>query len=1092
MSATVKIAAALAMSVIVAFADDEVPDKSIKEVSASISGASIAPFVEVPDFVPTIVDDSLVPGSLGYFEETNSIALPVGFRFWRKHPDWSPTAKWTYVTNDLPQPTWVQTNRPAWFVSKSKYGWMLDPSGCSAEGTYHWFEDEDWDLAHYYPGRVDYVYYVGGNISYKAVATDYRYYQLTNSICYPRAMLMTPPLYAALLSTYNAYFSRLYYGSESSEYDDWDMSIFGPVEPCPEFRWNAMGGETHFEMTYPSTATVATCHMLFEGENKMSICRHSDEFMSYVVSDSSDATPGFVYRPGWMTSMGQVNNMANSQQIWWAPSVLPPLVEQINEELRYTPDEDSFGLFPNFGWTEDPVGTVDMAGRIYPSQQWECYAMTMQNLIGGGLNPCAKLFADVGYAGDCPLGVVKGYSSGFTNLVDFLAWKFPVSATKYSNRPMALKAYRDDVWYGARSKKLEPWGYVFANQAISLPSKIIHIPSIALTTWNRHVDVSATQRYVSSFDHEEDATLTLKRGEDGYWHASTTHFEFKLVKGGGTQYEEVESYAGESDTIDLIVNGCEIRGYDQESRRAGFDMPSFSFMSPINLEEEGISEFFDRFCHSDTFLLERVSIGPSGMRLSGNAGFTLGPPAEFGTTVEGVVPYDPGTADITLDMVETGVGFNMNLHADYDYTVMASNRLDVGKLYPGKKALRDDAVGLCEMVQLKKRFLATDRGIVDQYAASHENYDRSAPAASIRTVPDKDLRAELKECTGTLGGDPLSPSSFCRFTDFFNASIDYLPKFSARIVGSEVLSYPIEGESMFEKIQYYGTVECPFVIVYTAGVINVSNTYTGSCDIVKTTTRFPDGFVTTTATTNLFGTAYKSSEETMRDLRGQTVVVHYDPLPYSGERWPSQFPGATVYAHETTNRISYITYMQYKNVIYSGPELDIDITYTDNTHAITNESTSRVSFDRSEGFSYDQVDIDVTNVYAKVMTVIPQHQTSYWKQYACLVYYLFTRYYQTVSAVKIARPYGEPGIPPTEFHPYDYAEYPIPLGRRGVYLGLEGKASGLVNGDPGPCTGEFESHVKFKTMIGVNFSFPTMAGDPETQGHAQPDDEKGE
>lgn len=1069
-------------------ADDEVPNKSIMEVSAAISGAGLEPFVEVPDFVPRQVNDSLVPGSLGYFVETNAIALPVDFRFWRKHPNWRSSAEWESVTNDLPQPTWVQTNYPGWFVSKSKYGWMLDPSGCTIEGGFTWFNDEDWELAHYYPGRADFIYETVDDTDYRATATAFRDYPLTNSICYPRAMLMTPDLYAALLSTCNAYFSRLYYGSESSAYEEWDTSRFGPVEPCPEFRWNAMGGDTHFEMSYPSNVTLATLHKLLEGENKLGVCKKSESFVGTVVADDSDSSPGFVYRPGWMTSAGRVNAKANSQQIWWSTTdILPPLVQQINEELQYTPTKDDFGLFPSFGWTKDPIGIrSETTGAITPVQKWECFALTMQNLVGSQASPCQKLFNDVGYGGDVPVSVAKGYSTGFTNLQEFLAWKFPVSATKYSNRRLARQSYMDDVWErGAKSMKLEPWGYVGANQALSLASSIIHIPSIALTTWNRHVDATASQRYRSYFEGDE-GKLTLRRGEDGYWHPDNQQFWFKLVKNGDTTYTVDERYAGESGTIDLIVDGCNVYGYDDYSTGAvSFDMPSFSFSDPIKLREDDMLEFFDEFCRSGTFLLEEIMFDGPDVRLIGSDGFTLGPPAEFGLPVEGSVSIEALYREIDVDLAETGTGFNLNLSADYAYTAMASNRVDVGKLYPGKNALRDDIAINCRMAELKKRVFGTNAGTVEQYAGHDRQYDMSAPASSLRAIPNDDFWEEREACRDLNGHDPLDIRDYCGFADGFDATISYLPEFSATIGETIGFRYPEEGNMDFRRVFYWGEFQCPFVIDYTAGSVNAINTYTGSCDIVRTTTTYYDGFVTTTATTNLYNTGLSSREE-HPDIHHSWTIDHYDHIPYTGERWPSEFEGVTVQAHETTNTVSYITYWTDKYANYSGPELDIDIIYTNETHSITNERTIHASFQRYAGFDYKQDDHDTTNTYPKVVTVIPSHQRNIWKNYACEIYWMFTRYGDVVTAVRIAHPIGGLDIPPNEFQPYGYAELPLQIGRREVSLSMEGQATGRISGAPGPCEGDFESHVNFKTIIKANFGFPTMAVDPVHQGENNP------
>ena len=342
---------------------------------------------------------------------------------------------------------------------------------------------------------------------------------------------------SALLTSYEAYYERLYYASQGQR-NEWDPDDWGETGDPQRFNFNPtndlIATTPRFHPSYPANAfemvneevlrPVPASHRLLDADNITNIIYSvRDLFPAFVQAGGLDyetdppwphvldARP-FVFRPHWLTDQRDYSlNDSFGACIWWSSTIPFPASKQLiwgsnGDHVEST----TIDLFPEIGnWqTVDELYTAGVP--------FACYATTLDMLSGGDNfspssyyedGPCYRLFlaitSDCSSAYDGRLFDINIFDVHGLTVPGFLTNCYPRAAASVPNRQDAYDRYVDVGTDTHISRRMVPGRLDLVNQLLSVMDRTIMIPSMHITSTNE------THSWQHSCDYLGDE-LTIK------------------------------------------------------------------------------------------------------------------------------------------------------------------------------------------------------------------------------------------------------------------------------------------------------------------------------------------------------------------------------------------------------------------------------------------------------------------------------------------------------------------------------------------------------------------------------------------------------
>lgn len=477
-----------------------------------------------------LVDSEDIPGSEDWYTETESILTPKMWRVWRNGHvvtnTFAAPPLHTHIPIELhfvpPSPTYEGVDISDWHA----YIRINDDYNRRAVRN-PGESDPDPSVVAFFPGIAGITWdsHAGStNFHYRAYPIEFD----TNSvddvyadrkIFMPRAPLLSQTSRDSLVSTFDAYFERLYYASQGNK-NDWDEDDWGTTSAGPDFEFSPtnvyIATTPRFDISYPGSETNAhrrqidqSIRLLDAPNIRRLVSNMKDLFPACIKvepvpmpasippRDVMDARP-FVFRPHWLTDPRDYpGGDSYGSSLWWGSSAPYPVVTQIvyrasgsTNVVAIAPDPDELDvIFPTFDWTElaqkDEFEAID----------WCLHSIVLDMAIPDTMTfitrgqqtpiPCAELFRALD--GGAPiyhlLNEIKPYNTGCT-VLGLLTNAFPRAAKTLPNEEKAFASYRDGILDEAGALRLTTTEIAIANQLFAVMDRTVHIPSMDIVTTN--------------------------------------------------------------------------------------------------------------------------------------------------------------------------------------------------------------------------------------------------------------------------------------------------------------------------------------------------------------------------------------------------------------------------------------------------------------------------------------------------------------------------------------------------------------------------------------------------------------------------------
>ena len=333
---------------------------------------------------------------------------------------------------------------------------------------------------------------------------------------HPRSFRIDNHTYVAILSSYAAYFERLYYASlaQTNRWDVEDADKWGmyPRYDAPAYmRFNITNDEYSagcyfdFEFGEYGTREVPPVRKLVERRRLRDLRKklRDDMLAEEVVvrPDAKPVSPDFLYRPGWILDGAMSVDSNHASRVWWSSTAEPPKIEIDDVQ---NPFRGGFGFFHPFDWTPFPVYEVVGSTRV-PRTHWADYCVTL-NMARQGTHPpthpLAELFRHVGYDDEEALRTfVRPYDFTGLGLYGWLTNTYPRCVRQYYDQGAAYHDYTHGCWGDSDSdetlRRLLPNDYTGINQLLGLMDRTIHVPSMRVVSKNVETTVIRHAAYES-------------------------------------------------------------------------------------------------------------------------------------------------------------------------------------------------------------------------------------------------------------------------------------------------------------------------------------------------------------------------------------------------------------------------------------------------------------------------------------------------------------------------------------------------------------------------------------------------------------------
>ena len=480
------------------------------------------------------VDSEYIAGSEDWYTETESILTPKMWRVWRNGHvvtnSFAAPPLHTHIPIELhfvpPSPTYAGVDLSDWHsyidINDDYNRRAVRNPGES---------DPDPSVVSFFPGIAGITWnsHAGPtNFHYRAYPIEFD----TNSvdevyadrkIFMPRAPRLSQTSRDSLVSTFDAYFERLYYASQGNK-NDWDEDDWGTTSSGPDFEFSPtnvyIATTPRFDIMYPGSETNAhrrqidqSIRLLDAPNIRRLVANMKDLFPACIKVEPvpmpavipphgvMDARP-FVFRPHWLTDPRDFpRGDSYGSSLWWGSSAPYPIVTQFvyraegsTNIVAVIPDpEDLDVIFPTFDWTElaqkDEFEAID----------WCLHSIVLDMAIPDTMTfitrgqqtpiPCVELFMaldsmDVGASPiQQQLWKIKTYDTGCT-VLGLLTNAFPRAAKTLPNEEKAFARYRDGILDEAGSLRLTTTEIAIANQLFAVMDRTVHIPSMDIVTTN--------------------------------------------------------------------------------------------------------------------------------------------------------------------------------------------------------------------------------------------------------------------------------------------------------------------------------------------------------------------------------------------------------------------------------------------------------------------------------------------------------------------------------------------------------------------------------------------------------------------------------
>ena len=333
---------------------------------------------------------------------------------------------------------------------------------------------------------------------------------------HPRSFRLDNRTFLALLSSYAAYFERIFFASaaQTNRWDVEDTDKWGmyPRYDAPAYmRFNITNDEYSagcyfdFEFGDYGTREVPSVRKLVERRRLRDLRKKlRDDMLAEEVVVRPDAKPvstDFLYRPGWIIDGAMNVDSNHASRVWWSSTAEPPKIEIDDVQ---NPFRGGFGFFHPFDWTPLPVYEVVGGDRV-PRTHWADYCVTL-NMARQGTHPpthpLAELFRHVGYDDEGALRTfVRPYDLGGLGLYGWLTNTYPLCVRQYYDQGAAYHDYTHGCWGDSDSdetlRRLLPNDYTGINQLLGIMDRTIHIPSMRVTSTNAETTVIRHAAYES-------------------------------------------------------------------------------------------------------------------------------------------------------------------------------------------------------------------------------------------------------------------------------------------------------------------------------------------------------------------------------------------------------------------------------------------------------------------------------------------------------------------------------------------------------------------------------------------------------------------
>lgn len=519
------------------------------------------------------VDSEDIPGAEEWYAETEHFLTPKTWRVWRNGH---------VVTNDFAAPP-LNTHIPILMLTV--------PPSTTYEGVdiSDWYSfiyinddynrhsirlpgesDPDPSVVSFFPGIAGITWdsHAGStNFHYRAYPIEFN----TNSvddvyadrkIFMPRAPSLSQTSRDSLVSTFDAYFERLYYASQGNK-NDWETNEWGTTFAGPDFEFSPtnvyIATSPRFYIRYPGSETNAhrrqidpstrlldapNINRLVEGvKDLFPACLRIEPVptpVSIPPRDVMDARP-FVFRPHWLTDPRDFpREDSYGSSLWWGSSAPYPVMTQVvyrasgsTNIVVITPDQDDLDvIFPTFDWTDLSISNE------FEAIDWCLHSIVldmaipdMTTFITRGQHtpiPCVELFRALETATHQTvspihdlLGEVKTYDMGCT-VLGLLTNAFPRAAKTLPNYEKAFNLHRDSIAVPSDSRRMVSNKISIANQLFAVMDRTVHIPSMDIVLTNVRTKVVREGTYSGHGDPVRiefeivDDRLVLSGHPDGF------------------------------------------------------------------------------------------------------------------------------------------------------------------------------------------------------------------------------------------------------------------------------------------------------------------------------------------------------------------------------------------------------------------------------------------------------------------------------------------------------------------------------------------------------------------------------------------------
>lgn len=902
------------------------------------------------------VEGEDIPGSEEWYTEIDSILTPKMWRVWRNGHvvtnTFAAPPLHTHIPIELhfvpPSPTYEGVDISDWY-SYIDINDDYNRRAIRLPGE----SDPEPSVVAFFPGIVGITWdsHAGStNFHYRAYPIEFDTNKVADvyadrKIFMPRAPRLSQTSRDSLVSTFDAYFERLYYASQGNK-NDWDEDDWGTTSAGPDFEFSPtnvyIATTPRFDIRYPGSETnehrrrIDPSTRLLDAPNiRRLVANMKGLFPSFLKiepvstqatippQDIMDARP-FMFRPHWLTDPRDYpRGDLYGSSLWWGSSAPWPAADQTVS----TNDLDV--IFPAFDWTE-----FELPGE-FNAIDWSSHSIALDMAIpdtGTFITmgeqtpiPCAELFRALESMDDSKssiealLNEINTYDSGCT-VLGLLTNAFPRAAKTLPSVEKAFEAYRDGVV--DESLRLTTTEIAIANQLFAIMDRTVHIPSMCIVTTNDHHIVRREGTYKGYGD-----SVKVKYGiVDG-------RLVIEEIPGGISFRLELDNESEINSVYEVVRHAV----------HAETTTPTFSIPSSLNLGDSSsggdiIVEDYYEFMPGTNVVSSIVPLDQDGvgLRLIDSNGNTI----VLARAMEGFLE------DLIVSPPK-----EVNSHRVYEYEdpMDVTGSVMFGPTQPGVESLTAENE-YANLYRLYESFMEPDFGDIASNTVYRwrsdggESYYGREDICSAGESAISQCRDELASAMcERLFENPLMPDTYAPFpsTIKINGSLE-LEQINPRSVPDE---YPFEETEYRESWDLY--FDIPSDIYVFASLWYTQRAWrfaTNIFDVVESYYVKTNGeVVTELATTNMWGREEGEAfydprvpEHNLDHFDIQTNIVVWEVTTYDKEETynPPSLVYSNVYEftlHPDCQEGLYERYRIFKHTRYEDPDKDPETEHLTNT-----------------------------------------------------------------------------------------------------------------------------------------------------------------